>query len=153
MQECAEAAGVDTKQGIPLGITRNRAGDAVLYYKGSQLEPKYLMEVSTIIGSPLTWDEIQDTYIELNKDSEYYRSFDWDSTPAGFVDIRRPDGKLYRYYLTLHQPSGEINWYRKIKAETKGGQFQEIWEKFDKENYDGIVEEQMEVINIKGELE
>lgn len=153
--------GIDTRGGIPLGITRNSKGEAILFYKGSKLEPKYLMEVDTLISTQLTLEEVTNEFVGLDTNVEYFYSFDWDITDAGFVDIKNRNGDIARHYFYMHQPTGDKCWYRKIWAETTKGVMVKLWEKFDKENWDGIVmrasemqaNSKPEVIIVKGELE
>jgi hypothetical protein len=122
--------GIDVSKGIPTGVTRNSNGDAILYFKGTELEPKYLMEVDTLIGRALTWEEIRNDFKGLCEETEYFEGFDWDVTPGGYVDILNRDNKFARHYHTRHKPTGSEVWYRKIEAETVKGVMVKIWERY-----------------------
>lgn len=122
---------------IPRGITRNNAGEAVMYYAGPELLPSYLMEVDSLISVPF-----RDPFEERVEGVEYFASFDWDTTEAGFVDITRPDKEVVRHYLTQHQPTsistlpegdaGKVWWFRKVFATLPNSVQVKVWEKFEK---------------------
>jgi hypothetical protein len=121
-----------TPGGIPLGITRNLQGEAILYYKGSALPPKYLMEIDTLLNGVFN-----EPFLERVEGVEYFGSFEWDTTLSGYVDIRRPEGgDLVRYYHTQHQPTGMNGgrvWFRKIQATLDNNVVVDIWEKFERD--------------------
>lgn len=127
---------------LPVGELKNREGETVFYYAGPEPLPDFYLEKDSLIGGVCTLP-----FEDRKEGVEYYHSFSWDITKAGYVDITRLkhysncEKEVVRYYLTIHQPTQFSslpdvdvrkweNWFRKIEVTFENGVVGNVWERF-----------------------